>query len=406
MYPAVDKRAAAFFAAANLLAGLIHYAFQVWSSRRLSAVEFGELNSWIAYLSVALSCAAFAQYLANFHVARRSRLSVLAIAGVGLGAATPLLPFVLADAAGLVPIAVVGFFCAVAFSWFIGQAQARLMFYLMGAALLLAAAGKFGLALVPFPVERVILSLAWAVSLSYAVALLALCLALLVSAPDSPTSASPPLGLGLLAPGILAAATVLVPQLDIIVIHQTQTPEVIGQFARVSILYKVVFFSFLVLAQWILPHQLQDYRSRMDGRAPGRDGFHPLRPRARGAMLLLSLALAGAVYLGGRLAMTWMWGGGFSELRVWVLLSVLNMALLTNIFFRIQVDCAYRQPWAALGALLGLLAELGLALGLRLSVARYLEFAIAFNAALWLAQDLVRLHPGEGRQISWGRRGP
>lgn len=380
-----NRRSATFFAIANVLAGLLHYAFQVWSGMQLSAVEFGELNSWMAYLSVALSLSMFAQYFSNFKVAPQSLLTLAAGIGIGASVFAAVLPFLFGDSLGWIPVGCIGLLLAIAFCWFVGQAQIRLLFYLMGTAILVMAASKFVFAFLAFPVSEPNKSLAWAVSLGYAPALAFACGAILLWVKDSPPVPQRSLGQSVWATLILAIASVYIPQFDIIVIHRTQTPEIIGQFARVSILYKAVFFSFLIIAQLILPYQVRAAAGQsVSTKESALYGRVSLMIRLQ--IMVVSLVLAGIVYGLSDMAIGFV-GWDLSEARPWILLSCLNMSLLTNIFFRLQLDCVQgRMKFASL-ALGMLVAEALIAMYFNWPVGEYYIYALTFNFSLWAIQN-------------------
>jgi hypothetical protein len=379
-------RAAAFFAAANVLAGVIYYFFQVWSASRLSVIEFGELNSWIAYFSIVLSLGAFAQYGANFFIAspRILRLaSWICLVIAVLGLATPwLLPH-----SGGVFIGFVGALIGVIFSWCMGQAQARLAFSVMGIGVLLTGIAKFALAAWDYPAEGESMSLAWAVALAYAPGLIWMAGILVLKARAWRRAEDPDLDVakGLGATAILSFASVMIPQLDVIAIHQTQADEVIGRFARISLLYKAVFFSFLILAQWLLPHQMAEKHRR--------PRIVTWMAGSRWHVLGLGMALAAGAAASGLLVASFFMSG-ISENWLWLALSCLNMAWLTNLFFTIQLDCVEQKLSRALTILAALAVELGVAIGLKLPVTRYLLYAVTANMILWftLTRDPRRAH--------------
>jgi hypothetical protein len=370
-------RAAAFFAFANLAAGLLHYLFLVWSSAQVSVLEFGVLNSWIAYFSVTLSIGAFAQYGANFFIASRRFLKLVSWFALAVGVASLFGPWLLGKANGFM-IGGLGVGLGVVFYWCMGQAQARLAFIIMGVGVLVAGISKFALAGVGFPAERESLELAWAVALAYSPGLIWLAVILLILGPKWPRLNAKVHGLatGLGASAILSFASVLIPQLDIIVIHQTQDPETIGEFARVSLLYKAVFFGFLILAQWLLPHQMASTRNQ--------PGIVKWMGGNRWGVLGLGAGLGFLAFAGSQLMGPWI-GLDLHAFGIWVALSCLNMVFLTTLFFSIQLDCVEQDLKSSGLALGALVLEMIAAIMMKLPVTQYLAFVVIVNASLWVA---------------------
>lgn len=368
-------RAAAFFAVANVVAGILHYFFQVWSSSQLSVLEFGELNSWIAYFSVALSLGAFAQYGANFFIASPAVLRMVCWLTLLLSVLSFFAPWHVGQTNGLIA-ALFGVTMGVTFSWCMGQAQARLAFVVMGLGVLICAIAKFALAGVRFPVDQPSMELAWAVALAYSPALVWMSVVLIIQGSYWPRIEGRGHGFsaGLGASAILSFASVFIPQADIIAIHQTQSPDVIGEFARVSLLYKAVFFGFLILAQWLLPHQLASAETQPQ----------VARWLAGSRWRVLGVGMvSGVVMMSGSLAIGGLIMPGLTDAWVWIVLSCFNMVWLTNLFFSIQLDCVEENLKRAGLTVAALVAEAGFAIYLKMPVTRYLLFAIACNTALW-----------------------
>lgn len=369
------QRGAIFFAVANLGAGILHYLFQVWSSVRLDVVDFGKLNSWIAYYSISLSIGAFAQYGANFFNLNRSRLKLFSWSLVAISLLSLPLPWWLPQAGPLL-IGMVGLLLGVLTSYLMGQAQARLAFATMGTSLLMIGISKFALAGASSPTSEPYLDLAWAFGLSYAPGLLLLAIAIILREASWPRVAKSELSSvkGLGATAILSFASVLIPQMDVVVIHRTQLEQSIGEFARISLLYKGVFFGFQIFSQWLLPYQI----------GKRTEGILLIRWVSRSPMrtLFMALGLAGVAILVTFLVVA-RFVPGVLEHPSWIVLSSLNMALLTNIFYFVQkasVMGRIGQSSLMLGALL---LELALALALRLSVEGYLLYALIFNLVWW-----------------------
>ena len=123
---------------------------------------------------------------------------------------------------------------------------------------------------------------------------------------------------------LLSFASVFIPNIDLLYVKHTQTLEVLTQFAQVSLFYKIVFFVILILAQWLLPQQL----NRDEGlfsRGPRRMKVF-VRVCSMGLMFaLVASALAPEVF-------KWVLQRDFLAPMLWVFLSCFNVALLTGIF--------------------------------------------------------------------------
>lgn len=369
------RRGAIFFALANLVAGVLHYLFQVWSSVRLDVVDFGKLNSWIAYYSISLSVGAFAQYGANFFNLNRSRLRLFSWSLVALSLLSLPLPWWVPQAGPLL-IGMVGLLLGVLTSYLMGQAQARLAFATMGTSLLMIGISKFALAGASSPASEPYLDVAWAFGLSYAPGLLLLAIVIIIRESSWPRVAKSELSSykGLGATAILSFASVLIPQMDVVVIHRTQLEQSIGEFARISLLYKGVFFGFQIFSQWLLPYQIGKrtesiFLIRWVSRSPLRT-------------LFMALALAAAAIF-----VTFLVVAKFVpevlEHPSWIVLSSLNMALLTNIFYFVQKSSVLGQIGQSSLMLAALLVELIVALVLRLSIDGYLLYALVLNFVWW-----------------------
>lgn len=368
-------RGAALFALANVSAGVLHYLFQVWSASQLSLLEFGELTSWIAYFSITLSIGAFAQYSANFFLASPRTLKLSCWLILLISIASVFFPFRISEP-GPFTIGAFGLTLGILFAWCLGQAQARLAFGVMGFAILITGIAKFSLAGVEFPVQSASLELAWAVALCYAPALIWLSAVLIILGPSWSRDAKKERGAaeGLAASALISFASVFIPQLDIIAINQTQDPEVIGEFARISLLYKAVFFGFLILAQWILPHQL----------APEAHQPKVVRWLSASRWRVLALGMGqGIAALIVSIILGRMFMPQLIEKFQWLVLSCFNMVWLTNLFFSMQLYCVDDHLKKA-GLILGaLVLEMVIAIAMNFPVTEYLCFAIAVNMTLW-----------------------
>jgi hypothetical protein len=341
-----------FFVAANLLAGLLHYVFQVVAARELSAPSFAELNGWLADVSVFAAAGGLLQYASNFRPASRARLRS---AIVGAGAAAVLLACMWRfGGAGLTPergLAVV--FASCMFGWLLGQAQIRMAFVVMGTAGLIVAASKLAFTFVPFfdpaDVERFGLP----IFACYGPGVLVLIL-FLWQAPNVQHSAPGSWA----APLILSMAAAVIPQFDMVLMNHTQPPEIFQDFARASLFYKGIYFVVFIVAQWLLPQQIQA-RSRTAVKALVLTGA-----AAAAASAMLSLLSPWI----STLVMHW----PVAPQAGLVFWSCLHMSLLTLLFLWIQEACAHGRTRVAAFALAALALEALLQSILRLPAGTYL----------------------------------
>ncbi|MGE0762279.1 MAG: hypothetical protein AB7N80_03265 [Bdellovibrionales bacterium] len=377
---------AAFFALASVAAGVLHYLFQLWAATRLSSLEFGELTSWIAYYSIALSLGAFAQYAANFFSTRPRTLKILSWGAVSVGLLSLGGPFYLPHADGFA-VALIGVFLGVIFSWFTGQAQSKLAFVVMGLGTLLTGIAKFVLAGANFPVDNPSIEMAWAVALSYAPGLvwMAATMVLFANRWTLIREKRRRLARGLGATALLSFASVYIPQMDVVAIHRTQTPEIIGEFAKIALLYKAVFFGFLIFAQWLLPHQISEHTSSYT--LVRWISVNRWRVLIASAVIGLA-AFVASLTIGTRL------NPALKDQLLWIFLSCVNMVFLTNLFFCVQVACVREKLLRPALICLALITELILSMILKLPVTDYLTLAIIFNGMVWL----VLTHEPEPRK--------
>ena len=374
-------RAAAFYAAASVAAGGLHYLFQLWAVTQLNSKEFGELTSWIAYFSITLTLGAFAQYGANFFPASAKTLKRLSWGAIVLAALSMTSPYVLGTGGGGVKVAIIGVALGVMFSWFSGQAQAQLAFVVMGVGIFLTGITKFFFAGASFPVQQASIELAWAVALCYSPALIWMAMAMILFADKwTPTSARRRnLARGLGATAILSFSSVFIPQMDIVAVHNTQTAELVGEFSRISLLYKAVFFGFLIFAQWLLPHQL--------GHQTTSYQFVKWIGQSRWRVLLTSAAMGALTFICS-LTLGVALNPALKDQILWIFLSCVNMVFLTNLFFAIQISCVQEVLLRPFLISLFLICELLLSMVLQQPITQYLETVIVLNFIAWLV--LVR----------------
>lgn len=362
----------------NMAAAALNYSFQLLAARDLSREQFGAFSTWFAWLSLALVAASFIQYAVNFGTsASMSRrrllmqfmLGVLVVTWAVSMTASPTTPLAL-GASAVVIAALLGWTC--------GQAQVRLMLVPLALSATLIAAVKVLLVLIPPGHDLVGPShyqLAMTLAVLPALAVLSLQLArTLPAGPHTMPAAARVHGKNFAAPMILAIAAAALPQVDLLALSLTSPPNEFEDFARTSLFTKAVFFLFLLGAQWFLPHQVRD----------------EVRPELTSASIWRIVAVAFATVL--LLA----WGTPYlSDFLGWsapppfamVVLACSHMALLSGIYFGIQLHCVTGAVGKAVLPIVAVALVAGLQLILSLGANGYLALAIGVNS-LVLAQLL------------------
>ena len=360
MSAAKEAREGALFVIASLAAGVGHYAFQILASRHLSADEFARFSGWLAHLSLAFVGAGLVQYAANFHPAP-ARLVRRSLTAVNVGMAAALLAWAFGgDALGPAPaLAIV--VLAIGYGWVTGQVQIRLDFRGLAFAQVLTAAVKV---LIPVAVFGGLSGYAFGLGFGFVPA------TWLLSARLWSRTAAPS---GLVArpswtaPILIAVASNLIPQFDLLLMQHTQAPSTFDAFARVSLFYKGIYFVVFIFAQWLLPRQIRGGGPRWLG--PGL---------VAGFAALSSVGLAVLSPLLVRYVFHW----DQTPPRLLILMSCGHMSLLTLVFIQIQaLSAAGRvKPAAAMLGVLGL--EAALQLSFAWPTLTYLAAAIVAQSAL------------------------
>ncbi|NJM09561.1 MAG: hypothetical protein HC883_01275 [Bdellovibrionaceae bacterium] len=310
----------------NLLAGILHYLFQVVASRHLPAQGFSELSSWLAYLSFAFIAASVMQYLSCFLPFPRNKVRIFAAVGAAFSIAVLFLPLLMPVGA-LTMGALTGVLACV-MSVYLGQAQVRLLFKGMAGANLLVGFSKLVLVYLPWIAQSGAALYTWAVFAGYLPGILLLSLLLIRShAIKTPVSSADALGPAIWGTLILGTCAALLPQFELMFMEATQSVDVFHGFARLSLFYKGIFFAFLIFSQWLLPLQMR--------------GIGVSGPKIWDRRLyLLPLALAGAAAVVGPPLANRVLGWEVAPSSLQIFLSCWNMGLLTWIFLLLQELCA------------------------------------------------------------------
>lgn len=348
--PTLGKlRQGGLFFVANLLAGFLHYLYQLVAAGRLSSADFAALNGWFADVALCFFLSGLLQYAANFSPAPRARLrvAVLAIAAVCVAG---LIAWFTRDGLGWTRGAVV-IVAAGAFAWLLGQAQIRLAFGLMSIGNLLFGLTKLGLAFWPMGAHA-LEPFAFALFGGYLPAILVLAIVLWRSA-DVATTPTPSWS----APIMLSLAGAIIPQFDMVLMNHTQDAETFQSFAQASLFYKGIYFALFILAQWLLPQQIH---------RPTRTPVRSLLATGLCAFAVSVVIWALAPFVSTML-LHWPTPPD-GHLVFW---SCLHMSVLTMLFFWVQETCAFRRPQLAIWTVAAFALEAGVQMLVQAPAATY-----------------------------------
>ncbi len=348
-----------FYFVATIFSGFVNYLYQILCSRILTLEDFGFFNSWLAEVSGVLFFAIFLQYLANLWPPQEKQKKIilgvifLLICSFGLAYQGDLL-----DGSNVYFISVFIFGCV--FSFLYGVTQGLLGYVAMGVGAMVVALTKFGY--IYWWQSSNLVVYYQSLLISYAIGVLALAVYIY----RTPLSSQPSkFSVGAAGALILSIATALIPQLDILVVKYTQTPETIGKFSYVSLFYRGFFFLMLIFLQWLFPRQIRE--------ASKARTTLPIKTickmaglgAAAGALCIFIFPLITSYFLNKRIEVE----------PYWILFSFIHIALLTLIFSLIQSECA-QQRWKSIaGFVLLNIASLIVFSLLKLEITQYLIVA-------------------------------
>lgn len=317
-----------YFFFANLISGVIHYLFQVYAGRTLDLVAYGAFNSWFALISVLTVASLFIQYLPNLiHIPKSTfRISILFLIVINF---VFLWRIFLYKHISIFEISIWYLVVSVGYGFIFGIAQSHLFFILIATATLLQSLIKF---LFGFFWTDKVLGFYLAPAVSYVPALLPLLL--LYFKPLHEIKRLHNIKSAAFGTFILSFITVFIPQMDILIVKFTQNELIIGEFARVSLFYKGVFFFFLIIAQMLLPKQTQAQSFIKNLHITLKDCF---------LILLIGLLTGGISTLLFKPITNLVFNTNVETPHSWVFLSLLHISLLTFIFFKIQAYVAKKE---------------------------------------------------------------
>lgn len=329
------KFEAGFFVIANIIAGVLHYLYQVVGVKRLDTTSFGQLTAWMAYAALGFSLGLLAQSMANFFPQSVKSLR-------WQGPATfffALLLCWIAISMDLTPThhAVIGILMFTLFGWMNGQCQTQKMFWVMG--LLGLVVGVFKLGVVVFPESITLENFYWGYTLNSIIGLAVVMVVFLVRSKNTSKAQTQDVRLGFTAAAILAFITMFIPQFDVLFVAQTQPEAVTAEFAQVALVYRGIFFFILIFAQWLLPSQIQSGKSGLSSKDEKKRVFMAVG----GGVLIAALAST----LGPPVAKVIL-GIELGDHPIWIFLSTVHVSILTVLFLRIQRECAGLKVGSAL----------------------------------------------------------
>ena len=370
---------------ANALAGVLNYGFQIQAARRLGLIDFGVLSNWLANVTITLMVASLSQMLANYFPMSKRRLAwcSIGIIWTSICLAACLLLMNLNETLTPQLNQLASVFMGVASGWLAGQVQERLRFGLLGLALFVGAAAKFGTTFMVFPSQSELASYYLAIPLGLAVAAVVLGGGILLRPASDHHLASvaeQPVA-RVASAAILAVATALLPQIDIINLRLTQTDAMIGQYSRVMLFAKGIFFSAATMLQVALPLHLLAQRAQGEKRQSSGDERSVWR--AEMAVIgMCAVVAAGVTWIGPWISSHFL-GFPLADFQMWILLTCLIAAVQFGLLQEIQRNCAKLDWRGATFGLAGCVGILGLNWGLRLDrVGDYLLLACIYYSVL------------------------
>lgn len=348
--------ASAVLLAANIIAGVCNYAFQLLAAKDLSLSDYGQLSAWLAALSLYLSLGSVAQTAGNFFPLTASALRVHAVFAllllggihVFMAQGQSMLGFEwpwLTSFAALL--------ANVSYAWLAGQIQIRLAFSTL--ALAMTMGGLLRIATVQLAEEPGLDTYQLALPLGFMAAMATAALGLLIAGTAGPKPnrvakddaayppTSPPnwanMASNMACAIILAVASAAAVQIDILNLGLWHEAATLGLYARSALFAKAIFFAAFAFLQISLPLHLR-----------AQDGdlqLSRLLTVVEIAIFAACLIAAGAAaWLGPMLARATL-GIDLEAQRLWIFLSCTAAGALYGILQTIQEACARRRPWPA-----------------------------------------------------------
>jgi hypothetical protein len=371
----MSARGALALTLANVAAGVLNYLFQVRAAIALDATAFGAFSGWLAQITLIGSIACVVQFLSlDFRLTRFDALvrpvGIAAVGAVGVqvvvgGALDRVVLGALTVAGGILLYAIVG------------QLQGRVRLADVGAAVFVAAGARLGLS---FLTTFYAAQAASAFAGVGAVGLLAFRRE--PERPTPPRDAGARFGVRLSRSVLLAFATVVFPQLDVLLLSLRVDATTLGLFSRYALAARIVFFAGGAVLPVLLSHQL---RQAEDDTAPPAFVVFAQRwlpPAVLVGALVLAIVADAAVFRVRSAHATWLY------------LSCASAALLVSILAQVQRLAARAEITRAGASVAGILLASGVAAAASGGVVeRYVLVACAGNALVLAVSTVLASRP-------------
>lgn len=373
----------------NSCAGFLHYFYQVFAAKTLPIADLGILNTHLTYFSILMTLGVVTQYFSLFSGLnplnhRKVWALSLLICAVGM-VAVFFLVFYRGDqleASGPVILFLSAFPGCLTHFW-LGRLQKAHRFSWFGITLLSIAAIKFFTVI--FATSPI--TFYSAIFLSQLTGLLISLLGAAKPAPDEiSTTSSRAL---LLASSLSALGVVYFPSYDLLNVRWFFGFDSTGEWSRLALFSKVLYFAPLTLLQVTLPYHLKFFKRQID-----LDLHYRIR---RIEFITLLLCYAGALALA--LVGPWVSTQLFRfEPPQWnfIFLACAAIVPLYGLLSSLQIAAALPKPWiCVLLVALPLLSTLGAALSQIQSLYGYLIYSTIINTCLgffgiWITESLLK----------------
>ena len=386
-----QKRSGLFFAGSTLAAGGIHYFFQLAAAKNLTQEQFGSLSSWIAYVTVILVIGSFCQYLSNFFPLSGKRLKRTSMGLLGVISILFFAPMFIRDEQPFYIVGLLVVFMGPIFAWLSGQVQARMLFYTLGIGAVLGALFKIGVAILPVPFMTTESQFYWAFVYGFGPPSAFLLFRLWRVADETIEHRSIDKQRSkkewvedLTSTFVLSFLAVFIPGMDIMVMDWTQDQMTLGLFARIALIYKVIFFGLFIFSQWLLPQQMSNEKLALKNFIPSwwKTGIYA----SFLAIFVATVCTVAAPYLAD-LAL----GFDLYEYREWIFLTCFNITILKASFFCVQDMSASGRPLKGFIATAFLILEWVTFANLGLNVTSYLwaVTGLHFLMFIWLISPIM-----------------
>ena len=377
-----EKLNAVLFLGLSAVSGAVYYIYQLLAAKLLSPEDFGQFSGWMAWVYLGLAGGAFTQYLGNFFPVQKKGLKV-SLGFAYLISFFVVMGFWLSSEFNALKIGWMAILISPFAGWLAGQTQRRLLLITFSFGGFLMAVAKLGIVfLLPYANDLMNISVTraelfyWSLPLSLVIGIAYFGAILARERKRSPISfakADSHIRTRILGAVLLSFSSVFIPNIDLVYVNHIQPSSVLTQFAQVSLFYKIVFFVILIIAQWLLPRQLNrtDEQSRSTRRMK-------LFVRVCSLGLMFSLVASAVAPQFYKIVL----GKEFLAPMLWVFMSCFNVSLLTGIFLEVQDQIASLKVADATACLIIQILTVLICALMKLDLVIYLQVQIAVNSML------------------------